>query len=108
MRRFIQSRFAFLRSGVARPLRVIAVSIFLLILSAIGITRDVLLPPENRNWYALKYFPNLPWYWWVIGILIGLLIFLEETNFRAHSVGLKLQRRKHIERMARARERHQQ
>jgi hypothetical protein len=107
MFKWLNKRIAFWRSGIVKPLKVIAVAILLLILPAIGIIRDVVLAPENRNWYLLKYIPNWPWYWWVVGILIGLLIFLEETNYRANKASLREQKLKHIERMARSRERHQ-
>jgi hypothetical protein len=108
MAKWLKHRFLFWKSGIVHPLKVIAVGIVVLILPAIGIVRDVVLPPESRNWYLLKYVPNWSWHWWVICILVGLVIFLEETNYRAHRTGLRLQRQKQIERVARIRTRHTQ
>lgn len=102
----LKRRWAFWTAGIARPVRAIIVAVLLLILPTIGIIRDVVLQPEDRNWGLLKYMPKIGWYWYAIVILVGLLILLEETSFRAHRSGLRAQRIKHIERFANYRERY--
>jgi hypothetical protein len=81
------NRRTFWKSGLVHPLKVAIVTLLALILPAIGIVRDVVLSPENRDRYLLQYIPNWSWYWWVILILVALLVLLEETSFRAHRIG---------------------
>ncbi len=47
--------------------------------------RDGVLGPQDRErWYALKYIPQLSWYWWVVIGVFGLLLLALEGAYRAH------------------------
>lgn len=55
-----------------------AVSILITAFTILLIIRDGVVDPKNRDWFLLKFVPNLPWYWWlVIGVLCLLFLALE-------------------------------
>jgi hypothetical protein len=58
-----------------------------LIITALSLAlsiRDFVLDPQERNKALRDYIPPLPWYWWVIGGVLCLMVLALEGAYRVH------------------------
>jgi hypothetical protein len=93
MANWLTKRFSYWKASFQHRVRAvmgITISAFTLLL----ILRDVILDPKYRDWFLLKYIPNLPWYWWaLIGLTALFLLALEGAYAVQRDEHLKLLKR---------------
>jgi hypothetical protein len=65
-----------------------AMGIFITAFTLLLIIRDGIVDPSNRDWFLLKFIPNLPWYWWLVIGTVLLLFLMLEGAYDVHNKGI--------------------